>query len=438
MSKSFVVVGDAIIDEYQFLASNRISPEAPVLVAERVHQQRRAGGCLNVAINLSRLGNKVTVITQLGNDECANFWKSISDEEGIRNINLACDGYQTIHKQRLVASKQQLLRIDTEAVVEPQLTSDLVADCTKELKNADLVIVSDYAKGTVSEKIMELVRINSESFIVDPKNTDWSRYSGADIITPNRSELSAVIDKCNDFKDDQIQKLISRFSINSLLLTMSENGMKLYVDDKCPVHFNASANDIVDVTGAGDVVVAVVGHLLAQGFSREEATKFSNLIAGISVTTFGTHVTSLDELNRVMKPEEKIVFTNGCFDLLHAGHVDYLQKARAMGDRLVVGLNSDRSVARLKGKGRPVNSQVHRKFVLEALSCVDQVIIFEDETPLSLIKKVQPDVLVKGEDYSVENIVGAEFVKKMGGKVCTVPFNFDLSTSKTISSILDG
>ena len=435
MSKNFVVVGDAIIDEYQFLASNRISPEAPVLVAKRVNEQRRAGGCLNVALNLSRLGNRVTVITQLGDDECAKFWKSICDGEDIRNINLACDGYQTIHKQRLVAGKQQLLRIDTEAVAEPQLTSDLITDCIKAIRNADTVIVSDYAKGTVSEDIMELVRLNSKSFIVDPKNTDWSRYRGADIITPNRSELSAVFDKYNDFEDEQIQELISRFSIKSILLTMSEQGMKLYVDDMCPVHFNALANDIVDVTGAGDVVVAVLGHLLAQGFTRKEATEFSNMIAGISVKTFGTHVTSLGELSRVMKSLEKIVFTNGCFDLIHAGHVDYLQKARAMGDRLVVGLNSDVSITRLKGPSRPIAPQEHRKSILEALACVDEVVIFDEDTPLKLIEKLEPDILVKGEDYKSDPIVGAELVKKLGGEVKTIEFVYDISTSKIISKM---
>jgi D-beta-D-heptose 7-phosphate kinase/D-beta-D-heptose 1-phosphate adenosyltransferase len=436
MVNTIIVVGDAIIDEYQHLDTDRTSPEAPVLVVTPKAIEHRVGGCLNVALNLSRLGNKVIVVSQLGDDDCAEVWEKVSAQEGIRTINIASVGYQTINKKRLVCRNQQLLRIDTEAFVEPQLNPATISECTKVFASADMIVISDYAKGTVTAEVMKLVKENSK-FIVDPKLSDWSRYSGAEVITPNRKELSAVLPKSGGFGDKEICELIRDFSIKSILLTMSEMGVKFFDGPHAPIHLETVAQNIVDVTGAGDVVISVLAHLLAQGMTKVEAITIANIMAGKSVSTFGTHVVSIKELNDVISPKEINVFTNGCFDILHAGHVDYLKKAKNLGNRLIVGLNSDASIARIKGPIRPINLEGHRKSILEALDCVDQVIIFDEDTPLQLIEQIQPDILVKGGDYTTDQIVGADFIRKIGGKVITIDVVHDVSTSKIISTLIN-
>ena len=434
MTKRIVVVGDAIIDEYQYFVTERVSPESPVLVVKPQSSEYRAGGCLNVALNIARLGNEVIVVSQFGNDDGLRFWISNSASEGIRTINIGPAEYQTINKKRLVCQNQQLLRIDTETFGEPALDHVTMSECAKVFAQADMVVVSDYAKGSVSSELMDLVRNNSK-FIVDPKISDWSRYRGADIITPNRKDLSAVLSSPEDFNEKGISDLINKFSIESILLTMSEMGMKLFDGSHPPIHLKTVAQNVVDVTGAGDVVIAVLAHLLVQGVPKIEAVSIANAMAGKSVATFGTHVISLNELTEEMASTNKIVFTNGCFDILHAGHVDYLKKASNLGDRLIVGLNSDASVTRLKGPSRPINSQEHRKSILEALECVDEVVVFDEDTPLSLIEKIKPDILVKGGDYAIDQIVGADFVKKLGGMVEVIDFSYDVSTSNIISRL---
>jgi len=435
VSKKIIVIGDAIIDEYEHYTADRISPEAPVMIARPLHNHYQPGGCLNVALNLSRLGNDVVVITQMGNDIHNNYWVGVAKAEGIRTLNIANENYKTIHKKRLIANGQHLLRVDTEAFVEPELSNEDVSEIENHLISANLVIISDYAKGCISSKMMKVVSKTSKRFIVDPKNSDWSRYFGAELITPNRAEIKKSLNVDTLPNRVFLKDIMSKFSVNSILITKSEEGMELFSSCGKNIEYTACAKKVVDVTGAGDVVVSVIGHLLSRDEVLSEAVNLANIIAGISVSTFGTHVTSIGEIKSAQITNRDLVFTNGCFDILHAGHVNYLKKAKSFGTNLIVGLNSDSSVKKIKGENRPINSQNYRKELLEALECVDEVIIFDEDTPFQLIKKLKPDILVKGADWKVEQIAGADFVLNNGGEVRTIQFDHDISTTQLVSKI---
>lgn len=450
---SFLVVGDVMLDRYVFGDVERISPEAPVPVV-RVRERRSVpGGAGNVALNLARLGASVTLLGAMGNDGAGKELQTLVYREGIRFCGTPDPLLRTVTKTRIVASHQQMLRLDDEA--RPPLPEEscqrLVATVRSVLCDPfpfDGVILSDYGKGVCfSELCREVLGAGERAgvpVLVDPKGTDWERYAGATWITPNLRELGAVAARSLENGNDEdivrvAREVRLRYGVSWLLVTRSEAGMSLISQEK-GVHERAVAREVFDVSGAGDTVVATLGSFLAGGLLPEDAMRCANLAAGIVVGKTGTCPVTRDELLRELVEGERqevpggskvargdemgervaawrqrglrVVATNGCFDLFHVGHLSCLERARALGDRLVVVVNSDASVRRLKGAGRPVNSQEDRMALLAGLSCVDLVTCFDEDTPEAVYRRLRPDVLVKGGDYAPSEVVGREYAKE--------------------------
>lgn len=484
-----LVYGDFMVDNYIHGSVTRISPEAPVPVLQVESKLSKLGGAGNVVNNIISLGASVKTLGGVGKD-VEGQW--IIDELRIRGIETRYVQQfmelQTISKTRLVSRNHQLLRYDEENV------NDMPHEYLKYLEENEedifqgihIVVISDYGKGTVIKSIAQFLikaaRARSISVVVDPKGKDYSKYMGASVCTPNTKELGDVIGEILNTEED-LEKAGKRVrksvQLENLLLTRSEKGISLFDNMDNKKDFPAASKDVVDVTGAGDTVVATVALLMVAGFSMEECCVIANIAASIVCSKFGASTLSLNELmqqiehqgnnsiypNKVFKninqvgyldkqiknykadgikpiilerkKGRKIVFTNGCFDILHTGHVKYLQSAKQLGDCLVVGINSDSSVRKLKGITRPINSLEDRMDLLAALESVHYVVGFEEDTPLELIRAVMPDVLVKGGDYKVEDIVGAELVISNGGIVTTIPFVEGKSTTRIIQSIQD-
>lgn len=454
-----IVIGDVMLDRYWSGQAARISPEAPVPVVRVKTIEDRVGGAGNVALNIAKLGGKVTLLGVVGDDAEGDILRRLLEVEGVICDFVVEQNIRSICKLRIMAQHQQLIRLDFEEMSLKFDTDVLRTKLLEHLPKNDTVVFSDYGKGTLADVSAHIIEVKQAGLkvLVDPKGVDYQRYAQADLITPNLSELQAVVG-VSENEDDLIEKgrtLLKRYQIPTLLLTRGEAGMTLIQDAQ--VHsLPAQAKDVFDVTGAGDTVIAVMALCVALDMALHEAMYLANLAGGIVVGKLGTSTVSMQELTRAMHGDrdsqygivsedelahilagakahdERIIMTNGCFDLLHAGHVTYLQQAKALGDRLVVAVNSDASVRRLKGESRPINGLQERMTVLAALSCIDWVVSFEEETPERLYCRLLPDVIVKGGDYSAEQVAGGDCVIKAGGEVKILQFVDGQSTTAMI------
>ena len=457
-----VVAGDVMLDRYWFGATGRISPEAPVPVVRVEDTEERPGGAANVAVNLASLGVETKLCGVTGRDEAATDLEELLAGEGISCHFTPSALVPTTTKLRVLSRNQQLIRLDFESseVRSAAITSETFSGA---LMDARLVILSDYGKGALAnvEMLIAGCRERSVPVLVDPKGRDFQRYRGATVLTPNLSEFEAVVGQCAD--EAQIESrgdaLRASLDLDYLLVTRSEHGMTLIGRDMAALHLPAQAREVYDVTGAGDTVIATLGAALAADAAIADATAIANLAAGLVVRKLGVAGVSPSELRLALHLQgkggggpvapnqlvglveeaqahgEKIVMTNGCFDILHAGHIAYLEEAKALGDRLVVAVNDDESVARLKGEGRPINTLEDRMAVLAGLAAVNWVVPFSEDTPAALIGSVLPDLLVKGGDYRPEEIAGADRVLANGGQVQVLSFRSGRSTSSIIAAI---
>jgi D-beta-D-heptose 7-phosphate kinase/D-beta-D-heptose 1-phosphate adenosyltransferase len=466
-----LVVGDLMLDEYVWGKAERISPEAPVQVVEVARDELRLGGAGNVCNNLAALGVQVEVASVLGDDADGLLLRQLLAERGIGTdgIILAA-GRTTSRKTRVLASSQQIVRIDreTRTVINAAQEAQLLATIRATLPACRAILVSDYLKGVLSESLLQalitLGRTKGIPVVIDPKGSDYRKYRGATALTPNRKEAQtasgiAIVDAAS--LQQAGQTLCADLELDALVLTRSEEGMSLFFRDGREAHLPTQAREVFDVSGAGDTVLALVGVGLAAGQPLDEAARLSNLAAGIVVGKVGTSTVTAEEileaaghqhpdadrklhngqalahlLARRHAKGETIVFTNGCFDLLHVGHVKYLQAARKLGDLLVLGLNTDASIRRLKGPKRPLIGEDERAHILAALDCVDYVVLFDEDTPVELIRTLRPDILVKGADYTPEGVVGKDLVESWGGRVELIDLVEGRSTSNIVDKIL--
>ena len=470
-SKRLLVVGDVMLDKYIWGEVARISPEAPVPVVRATHKSEQPGGAANVAMNLVRLGAITSVAGFIGSDEDGKLLAASLAANGIESLLVESESFPTITKLRILGGRQQILRLDSERVApRPQGERErLIAAVLDRLPNCDAVVLSDYAKGVLTpelcQRVIQAARRQGIPVVVDPKNVDYSRYRGATTICPNFGELTAAARLLNHKLDtgnlgavlDVAESLVPEFEIDFMVATLSEKGIALVRPGRrflAP----AVARQVFDVSGAGDTVVAVLALCLASKLQPETAIELANIAAGIVVGKVGTVPVEKHELLAALGPQialraedkvvsreelvnraatwtasgERVVFTNGCFDLIHIGHITLLEQARRFGDRLIVAINSDASVGALKGPTRPIVRERERSRVLAALAVVDAVVIFDEPTPLEVILAVRPDVIVKGGDYGVETVIGAPEVLSWGGQVKIVPLVEGFSTTRLI------
>jgi len=467
-SPKLLVIGDLMIDHYLWGSCERISPEAPVQVVNVKSESAVLGGAGNVINNLKALGAKVDVISVVGGCEISDELKIL-----LKNINVSTQHLITqkdritSKKSRIIAAQQQVVRYDRESSDEISAESQksILDTFTNIIANYNGVLLSDYGKGVLTsdltQSLISIANKNNKKVLVDPKGLDYSKYKGAYLLTPNKKEASEATQV--NIKDDAsltqaISQLKTQCDLTVSLITLSEQGVAIY-DDKLRTHPTV-AREVFDVTGAGDTVLASLGFALACNYQIDDAVKFSNLAAGVVVGKIGSATATLNEiieyessLNKSTSDEhiktlgeittlskelkargKKIIFTNGCFDILHAGHVRYLETAKSYGDVLILGLNSDRSVKALKGENRPINTQLDRAYILAALEAVDYVVVFDDDTPYDLIKAVKPHTLVKGGDYEGKAVVGQDIADELK----LVQFVDGKSTTKTIEKIQQG
>jgi len=462
---NILVIGDLMIDHYLWGDAERISPEAPVQVVDIARETSVLGGAGNVVNNLVSLGAAVNVASVVGDDEIAKELTIMLKSIGAKTEGLITqNGRKTSKKSRVIASHQQILRYDNESkeTISAESVEKILKAIEKDLFLIDMIILSDYGKGVVSEALSQavitLANAKGIKVLVDPKGTDYSKYRGAHMLTPNKKEASEatgipIVDDAS--LERALLTLKEQCALERSMITLSEDGIAIY--DGEVKRFPTVAQEVFDVTGAGDTVIASIAFALSAGLSIEETARFSNLAAGVVVGKIGSatvtldeieiyesklhqsssdaHIKSFAEIDRIVKRAkehgQRVVFTNGCFDILHVGHVKYLQEAKSFGDILIVGLNSDASVRELKGPSRPVNTEDDRAYILAALDAVDYVVKFSEETPHDLIKMIAPDVLVKGGDYKGKKVVGTEFSKVLK----LVDFVNGKSTTKTIEKI---
>ncbi|AXH09190.1 bifunctional heptose 7-phosphate kinase/heptose 1-phosphate adenyltransferase [Malaciobacter halophilus] len=462
---NILVIGDLMIDHYLWGKCDRISPEAPVQVIDIKKETTVLGGAGNVINNLLSLGSDVSVISVVGDDDTAKELKSMLDKEGAKSFLIEQKGRKTSKKSRIMASHSQVVRYDHESKNSISFDSEKrIFEKFQEIINRyDIILFSDYGKGVItkelSKKIIDYAKKYEKRVIVDPKGEDYSKYEGAYFLTPNKKEAqeaSKIEIENDDTLKEALKKLKEQADLYYSIITLSDQGIALLKDDEVIIRPTV-AREVFDVTGAGDTVLAALGFALSLNNSIEDALEFANLAAGVVVGKLGSATVSLDEIEeyksslnkssielhiktvqdiekiseRLKKQNKKIVFTNGCFDILHKGHVSYLDVAKSFGDVLILGLNSDDSVKRLKGENRPINTQDDRAYIVSALECVDYVVIFDEDTPYELISKVQPDVLVKGADYEGKEVVGSDIALETK----LVEFVDGKSTTKTIEKI---
>ena len=460
-----LVVGDVMLDRYWLGETSRVSPEAPVPVVRVESMDNRLGGAANVAMNICGLGAAATLVGVVGKDESADKLSGLLDETAIKSGIVRKDGFKTLTKLRIVSRNQQLLRLDFEDGEYSSDNAEVMAVCAELLPDHDAMVISDYGKGTVDQvtRLIERARSENKTVVVDPKGRDFGKYKNANVITPNYLEFEQVVGPCGDEAElyGKAMELCADLNLDALLVTRGEKGMSFFVRGQPPGYFPAQAKEVYDVTGAGDTVAGLFTTAVAAGYPLADAVKIANLAAGIAVSKFGTaHVTineldgslhmlagkgkrvaDVEELRQslaaVTRDNEKVVFTNGCFDLIHHGHIACLRDAKSKGDYLVVAINDDLSVTRLKGAGRPVCSLRDRMAVLEELSCIDWIIPFSEDTPLELIRALQPDVFVKGGDYKKEQLAEFRLVDGYGGEVFISPYVEGCSTTTIIDSILN-
>lgn len=480
-------------DVYISGSTDRVSPEAPVPIVKVIKTDFKAGGAGNVAINVAALGLKVTLLSLIGNDESANEIEKLLSSHGVNCVFVKSSKISTIEKHRIISQNQQIIRLDYESNnIETNLSkknySDLLNIYKKKIhsKKYSAVIISDYKKGVLKQckSLITYARQSRLPIFVDPKGKEFFIYEGATFIKPNLKEFENIVGPTtskNDF-DAKAKNLKNMLKVESLLITKGRDGMTLYHQNQMPLDVPATnSKEVFDVTGAGDTVLAVVAAGYVSGFTIYDSVKIANASAGIVVSKFGTASINSDELvktfeyfsrlksvnNKIMKSPKKsdvidkimlnkvitnksqldvlleyieqnkinLIFTNGCFDILHAGHIHLFQESRKFGDLLLVAINEDESVSKLKGASRPVNRVKNRIEVLKSIQFVDFIIAFREETPANLIKQIKPFCLVKGGDYKNKTIIGSDFVRSYGGKVETIPLIKNLSTTGIIKNI---
>ena len=447
--KKMLIAGDIMLDIYHFGKVSRISPEAPVPVfLEEGDVRMSPGGAANVAVNVAAIGIEADIFSVTGDDSISGDLTGILKDHGIDTKYIASvSDRSTTGKTRYIAqNNQQILRVDSEDTddVDIKTVKRQLDNIEKRIDDYGLFLISDYKKGLLTEEITQsLINIAAKHSIpvfVDAKDKNISKYRNATLLKPNRKELKEITDLPVGTVDEVSQaskRLCRDASVRYVLTTLGADGMILVDRDKVICSVKSTAREVFDVTGAGDTSIAYLAAEILFGNSMEDAVRTANIAAGIQVAKVGTSVVTPEEVRAAIEKSGmgKTVFTNGCFDIIHAGHVKYLREARKLGDRLVVGLNSDESVRRLKGDSRPVNPLKDRIDVLSAFEFVDEVIPFEEDTPYELIKKVRPDILVKGGDYEIKDIVGADLVRSWGGEVRTIPFVEGKSTTAIIEKI---
>jgi D-beta-D-heptose 7-phosphate kinase/D-beta-D-heptose 1-phosphate adenosyltransferase len=468
-----LVLGDVMLDRFVYGSVERISPEAPIPVVNVARVADMPGGAANVARNIATLGARVCLIGVVGEDTWANDLRSQLEASPTITARLIGDvSRPTTVKTRYVADGQQVMRADRESRVPLSETVErrLLAEFRDALAETDVVVLSDYAKGALSESMtrasIDAARAARKSVIVDPKAKRLDKYRGATILTPNRMELQQA-SSTNCTTDDEVvaaaRVILAQGICEVMIVTRGKDGMSVIADDERVVHLPTAAREVFDVSGAGDTVVATLAVGIAAGGATSQSAALANLAAGLVVGKRGTATVTTGEMLALLRPTDgrtdpqkifsletvlrlqnewraqglKIAFTNGCFDLLHPGHISLLDQARRTADRLIVGLNADLSIRRLKGPKRPVQSEVARATVLAALKSVDAVVIFTEDTPMNLIEALVPDVLVKGADYTVETVVGAAFVVSRGGKVVLAELLNGHSTTETVKRVAD-
>ena len=469
-STKALVVGDLMLDEYIWGAVDRISPEAPVQIVEVKRKELRLGGAGNVINNLLTLNCQVDVVSVVGDDDDGQFLLRRLAERGVHQHGVFSQlNRVTSRKTRVLASNQQMLRIDqeTRAKISKESEERILSYVQDTLSSLDVIFLSDYQKGVLTDRLLkEVIAIGRKANIpvlVDPKGDDYSKYLGATLLTPNRKEAQtatgiSITDEATLLEAGR--KLLADLELDALVLTRSEEGMTVFSSDG-EIHLPTVAREIFDVSGAGDTVLSLFGLGMAQKLPLGCSAGLANLAAGIAVGKVGTSTVSAQEilatvssqqheadqkirnaplLKNILAGERQkgktVVFTNGCFDLLHVGHVKYLQSARQLGDLLVLGLNSDASIQRLKGPNRPLIGEEERAHILAALDCIDYVVVFDEDTPLELITALRPDILVKGGDYTPEGVVGKELVESYGGRVELINFVDGKSTTGIVEKIL--
>ena len=459
-----LVLGDIMLDRYWEGPTARISPEAPVPVVRVDHITDRPGGAGNVALNIAALGTAARLAGYSGDDEMADSLQDMLTGAGVDCVLTRLSGRATTTKLRVVSRNQQLIRLDFEQPASAPARPALADNLSALLEDCDVLVLSDYAKGALSDPgpLVTLARSRQIPVLVDPKGGDFGRYRGATLLTPNLQELEAVVGPCPTEAElvSRGEQLMAELELEALLVTRGEHGMTLLRPGQEELHMPARAREVFDVTGAGDTVIAVLAAAVAAGAGLAQGAALANIAAGIVVGKLGTAAVSAPELRRAVQEDqgsgrgvlsleqlqvavadarsqgERVVFTNGCFDIIHAGHVAYLEQARKLGERLVVAVNSDDSVRRLKGKGRPINPADRRMAVLAGLESVDWVVSFAADTPCELLRILQPQVLVKGGDYAgKQGVVGWEIVEAYGGEVQVLDFVDDVSTTAIVSRI---
>ena len=462
---NILVIGDLMIDHYLWGSCDRISPEAPVQVVNVKKESSVLGGAGNVINNLVTLGSIVDVISVIGNDSVANELKSLLEKIDVPTSNLVVENNRkTSKKSRLIASQQQVLRYDMESIddINENSHKQIIQTLEKNIDKYSSIILSDYGKGVLTtnltKEIIKIANKNSIKVLVDPKGKDYSKYKGSYTLTPNKKEAMEATNI--DIKDESslieaLKSLKTQCELEVSLITLSEQGIAIF-DDELTIKPTV-AREVYDVTGAGDTVIASIAFALGNNLDIKDAIYFANLAAGVVVGKIGSATTTLDEIyeyeyslhksnstshiktfdeiktlaSKLHNQGKKIVFTNGCFDILHVGHVKYLEVAKSYGDVLILGLNADSSVRKLKGPTRPINTQDDRAYILASLESVDYVVIFEEETPYELIKLIKPHVLVKGGDYEGKEVVGQDIADELK----LVQFVDGKSTTNTIKRI---
>ncbi len=462
-----LVIGDLMLDQYIFGEVDRISPEAPVPIIKKNKHQNRIGGAGNVALNLQGLGIKALLVGNIGNDDNGKILSNLIKKNNLSIKGLIKENGPTTTKTRVMARHHQIVRIDEELIS----CGPNEANIKKIIKyiNSDLscIVISDYNKGFLSasflKKIIQQANRKKIPVLIDPKGNDVAKYSGATIITPNKKEAMELTGLKNFDKDTlntALKKISKNYKINSIAMTQGEDGISHITQKKIDNYPTSKSKQVYDVSGAGDTVIATLASCLMEKLDLSDSFKLANLAAGIVISKLGTVPIKgeelLDELesnfngqkNKIFSLNEllpkitglrakgrTIGFTNGCFDILHSGHVTYLEMAKSQVDYLILGLNSDSSIKTIKGKNRPIIGETDRARVLCALESIDAVIIFNESTPIKLIKEIQPDVLIKGNDYTPQSVVGAKEIKKWKGKLYLVPLLKGKSSSKIISKM---
>lgn len=467
-----LVIGDLMLDEYLWGRAERISPEAPVQVVDVQREELRLGGAGNVVNNLVALGVRVAVCSVVGDDESGRVVRNTLGALRVDTGGIFSDPLRTTsRKTRVVAANQQIVRIDREsrALLSSRFEELTCGWIVQHAGEFGIILLSDYNKGVLTRRVIETAIAAGRSagvpVLVDPKGTDFACYHGATLLTPNRKEAEAasgVAIRDLSTLSQAAGVIMSTAGLDHLLITRSEEGMSLFSATGEAIHIPTVAREVFDVSGAGDTVLASLAVGMAAGLEMSDAARLANVAAGIVVGKLGTSIVSPAEIVRAVASShseteskitsreilpaiieaekatgKRIVFTNGCFDLLHSGHVKYLQKARRLGDLLVLGLNSDASVRRLKGERRPLIAQEERAQILAALDCIDYVVVFDEDTPLELIKSLKPHVLAKGGDYAVDDVVGKDLVEAYGGRVELVSFVGGKSTTRIIEQVLE-